>query len=75
MIPNLSIMVAAIGCLVALYVLTRCIEISEGTESSGARLFSAMTAFAAVVAIIVLVLLALENYNAGLDVNERFLGL
>ncbi len=67
MIPTIGIMVAAIGVVVCLYVLTRISDLSEAKVGGGVRFMCVVTAIAAVLAIAVLGLLATDLAMMGTE--------
>lgn len=77
MIPSLSLMVAVIGIVVCLYVITRAGEMLESESSAGVKFFAAVTALAALGAIVIIliaffdVVTAARSMSGALDVLGR----
>jgi hypothetical protein len=67
MIPTIGLMVAAIGVVVCLYVLTRMSEIFDSEVKGGVRFLCVLTAVAAVLAIPALALLGWGLLITGVD--------
>jgi hypothetical protein len=65
-------MVAVIGGVVCLYVIVRCADIvGSDSAAGGTKLLAATTAIAALVAIFVIALVAIDIVGAGLDVSNQ----